>query len=670
MFNRHGIAKTTLIVIIISYHALSCLGEALADQNFYISRPKLGFELTYDFENDKRDGPFTSRDDDITTYTEILEIQTDGWIYHPSLAIFDVTLSPEWEQEIEESEGSKAKARAFLEGYEGEITFFQYKPFSLSLFGERSKTTITSNYVERTDRKIDIYGGHLSLGIKDLPSDFHYIHTETEQSGFFTSSTKADEVRLHSTYDKKYGNTVANLSYADFQDKTIGSEINTITKLATIQNFYRLTGKREATLNSSYSWKDTQNESFAEKGYSLSENLNANHRKNLSTNYSARYENYDQITLENDHGRRESHFLGFNLNHRHYENLLSNIYVNTNKNHTDSGQITSYTGGVSWNYTRQIPIGIINATTNQRYTVIDEDPNLDERGFVRVIGETITITDIRPDFLENKHVNLSTIEVFNTARTRQYLENFDYRAEEIGDFVRISCVVGGQVDIDTPGGCAAGASLLVDYEFLSNPPFDYSVTDRSYGLSLDLWDALRVYYRFSRSRQRFLRGTEPDTLSANESHTAGFEYRWKWSRTTLEYIDISSTDVPSESWLITEELIFRPTRRSYIFLSGSAGRIRFKDIDHETDTDKYYTYRALYQLFPFERGRFDVEGFYTRASGITNTREDTGLSATFNYRYNIYTADVSYTYTEENDKSAEEINTNHRFIVTISRDLF
>jgi hypothetical protein len=678
MFNHHRIAKTMLVGIVISYYALSCPGEVLAAQNFYISRPKLGFELSFEFEKETDEGPFTDRDDETTTYNERLDIETDGWIYHPALAIFDVTLSPEWEQEIEEdkatreSESSKAKTRSFLEGYEGEVTFFQYKPVSLSLFGKKSRSTITSNFVERTERETDLYGGHLSLGIKDLPSDLHYIHTETDQSGLFEQSTRSDEVRLQSNYDKKYGNTAVNLSYADLQDKTIGSEINTITKMASIHNFYRFTGKRTASINSSYLWKDFQNKSFAEKGYSLNEILNIQHRKNLSTSYNGRYENYDQNTQQNDHARRETHYLGFNLNHKHYENLDSNVFLNTNKNHNDSGQVTTYTGGVSWNYTRRIPIGIINTTTTQRYTVVDDNPDLDERGFVQVLGEPITITDIRPDFLENKHVNLVTIEVFNTARTRQYRERFDYRVEEIGDFVRISCVLGGQIDIDTPGGCAAGASLLVDYEFLSNPPFDYSITDRSYGLSLDLWDDMKLYYRFVRSRQRFLQGTKPDTLSASEQHKAGFEYRWKWSRTILDYTDITSTETPLESWLLTEELIFRPSRRSYIFLSASAGRIRFKDVEEETgtDTDKFYTYRALYQLIPFERSRFDVEGFYTRAWGITHTREDKGISSTFNYTINIYSVDISYTFTDERDKTAEETNKNHRFMVTIKRELF
>ena len=190
------------------------------------------------------------------------------------------------------------------------------------------------------------------------------------------------------------------------------------------------------------------------------------------------------------------------------------------------------------------------------------------------------------------------------------------------------------------------------------------------GVTLNLWDSFNIYYRFLRSVQHLLRGMEPQTLRTYTSQRTGVSYVWRWSNTELEYVDIDSTDIPTEEWKATEILSFRPARKVYFSFSASIGEIRFKKLTSTNDVDRYQAYKARYHMELTRRGNFRVESYLNKRKGVANITEEKGVKSLFEWFYNIYSLDVSYDISDHEDKVSGESFINHLFKVTIKRKLF
>ncbi|MEK7307540.1 MAG: hypothetical protein AAB089_00530, partial [Nitrospirota bacterium] len=150
-----------------------------------IERPKLGLGFSYEFEEDERTGPDIKRDDTTQTLSERLDIETEGWVYHPALMIYTLRLSPQWEQLSHQyDETDKKTSKTFLQGYFTEFTFLQYKPYTFRIFANRQLSTLTSSLAERSKTESDTYGAVLMLKYKILPTTIDYNHEESSQEGF------------------------------------------------------------------------------------------------------------------------------------------------------------------------------------------------------------------------------------------------------------------------------------------------------------------------------------------------------------------------------------------------------------------------------------------------------------------------------------------------------
>ncbi|MBI5139587.1 hypothetical protein HZA26_03185, partial [Candidatus Nomurabacteria bacterium] len=155
----------------------------------------LEFDFLYEYEKDKRTGPYLNTVDNTTTFSEKLGIETWGWLYHPALLIYTLRLEPEWEQITEHREGrDKKSSRTFLEGYSTELTFLQYKPYSLTIFGDKYMSTIRHSFAGRSKKDSDTYGARLMLTYSFLPTQLNYTHVESTQTGFFTTDYNKDEL--------------------------------------------------------------------------------------------------------------------------------------------------------------------------------------------------------------------------------------------------------------------------------------------------------------------------------------------------------------------------------------------------------------------------------------------------------------------------------------------
>jgi len=586
------------------------------------------------------------------TYSEKIDIETRGWVYHPALVTYKLSALPQWEQTSQMSEeGEKRKKRNFLEGYSAEFTFLQYKPYTLRIFAKRQRSTLNSNFAERSKTESDHYGATLMLKYNVLPTILSYNHEESTQTGFHITDNDTDEFHLSMQYNKNLGDTRLIASYKDSTQTTDGIPISVLQQKARLQNYYDLTKDKRVTLDSSLIYEDTQSDFTESTRYELYENLSWRHRRNLTTKYTFRYN-----IMNFEAGSRESRALRFNLNHLLYENFTTLFNADGLSNHFPGGRELAYGAGLNFGYNREIPWGMLNINIGHNYNINNRDITADS---IQVIDEFIILTTGIITLLANEHVDIDSIVVTDNTGTIVYIRDIDYRITETDSFARISRIPGG--------GIADGQEVLVDYKHLSNPAFDYSTFGQSYGISLSFWSAWKIFYMYNHSKQSFLSGIPPDELIDDSIHTAGTELDLKWSRTKFEFKDRQTTNVPTTSWRAEETVTLRPFKGVFSSLYGSYGTTKFKDTG---EIEKFNTIRATIQVRTSRRSKLRVEGFRNKISGAAERITDTGVSSTFEWVYRIWSGSLRYRFLNEEDEIFQETRNNHYILFEIKRALF
>ncbi len=623
-----------------------------ARRYFLIERLKLGLEFSYEFEKDERRGPYINSEYRTMTYSEGLDIEAEGWVYHPAFVIYTLRLSPEWEQTSGESDrGEKRKTRAFLQGYFTEFTFLQYKPYTLRIFANRQMSILKSSLAEKSKTESDTYGATLMLKYMVLPTIFSYNHLESTQTGFYTTNKDTDEFRLSMKYKKNLGDTSLKAYYRNTTQTTHDILISTIQHKASLQNSYNLTEDKRVTLRSGLSYRQTQSNSTESTRYEVYENLLWRHRKNLTTRYTFRYNITDFEATSS-----ESRALRFNLTHLLYENLTTSINADGTSNQFAGGRELAYGAGLNFNYKRKIPWGMLNINMGHNYKLNKRDITAN---FIPVTDESITLNGYEITLLAKKHVDINSIVVTDNTGTTTYLKDIDYRVTEISSSIGISRKIGT--------GITDEQEVYVSYSYFSNPAFDYSTFGQSYVVSLNLWSAWMIYYRLDRSKQKFLSGIQPDRLVDDSIHTAGTELKWKWSRTKLEFKDKETTNVPSTSWRAEETVTLRPFKEVFFSFSGNYGKSKFKDTG---EIKRSNGIRTNIQMLTSRWSRFKVEGFRHKISGQSEKTTYSGVSSIFEWFYGIWKGSLSYRFLNEEDEISQEIYKNHYILFEVKRRLF
>ncbi len=637
---------------------------AHASDYYYIERPSLGFDSSFEYEEEKRSSPVSNRVNISQTFSEALTIVTRGWVYHPALVVYSLALSPEWEQMREKRTldqfTSIGKSNTFLQGYEAELTFFRYKPYTLDIFGYKNMGTVRDSFAGRTKQNENVFGSTLSLKYNVLSTIIRYEHRENINTGSFTSQTKRNEVTLSASNRSQIGNTRFNLSYMDTNQKTDDFVNDTINESFNLSHALAFSDNDNAVISSNMLYNRILDRFSESELYSINESLLWRHKKNLTTRYTFRYD--DRLTDRNSSNTsRNQTILGnFNLTHLLYENLSTTLSAGVNQNQSSNNKVMDHYAGIYFGYERTIPWGNIFLNMGQKYSLVDVSKS---STITNVSNEPVNLTS-SPSFLKNTDIDINSIVVTDINGVR-YLETGNYVLSRIGSMTRIRCILGGQLDIDLD--CSIGASILIDYQYQSGFPFDYSNYTQSYGAGLYLWNALNIYYRYDRSQQKFLRGVMPEKLTKDLSHKAGTELEYKWSKTNLSFEDNQSNTLPFEQTLIEEIITLRPRPNMFMSFILGYGRTAFTDLG---EAEKFSNITAKIQKIISNRLKLTAEGFHKKRSGTRNDSADLGFLLTFEWIYKIYNGNIIYSYTNEEDKVLQDSIKNNYFLFTVKRELF
>jgi hypothetical protein len=628
---------------------------AIRAMYYEIERPRHSLSFSYEFENDKRTG--TSREADNTTeeYTETLDIETGGWLVYPRLLAFNLRFSPEWEQTREHNDNELFdKTRTFLLGYDTNITLLPYKPYTLTLFANRLRSTVSTTFAARSKIESDTYGAGLNLKYSVLPTQINYQRQESTQTGFFTSDTESDKIKLVMNYDRLLGDSQLTAEHSEQSTSFTGTTNTTKSQNVKFRNRYDF--NKKVILSSRYAYNESQSSSSATRRYNVKESLDWTHTENLRTRYSFRYDDINFGTA-----RLESAELGFNLTTLLLKDLSTSFSASGSSSRSSGLKERIYGTGLSLNYNKGIPRGTFNISTSHSYRINDREA---DSKFEQVVEEPVTLSTGTVTRLKNKDVDINSIVVTDSTGTVVYIKDVHYRVRDVNAFVEISRI---PVVIHPIPAIPDGDTVLVDYIFQINATFDFSSFNQSYQADLFMWSAWRVYYGFKRSTQRILSGTATEEPSDDTVHTAGTEYTWKWSKTEAVYENMKTSDFPSERFRINETISLRPSETIFFVVTGGYTVTKFKDTG---ETNKFYDVNSSFGWLPTRRTSFSVEGFYKERSGEIVNTTDTGFSSLFKYVFSIWQASVEYRFENSKDLITSEEIKNNLIQFKIQRSMF
>ena len=618
--------------------------------SYFIERPQLALDLSYDFESEERGGPYLATKNRSHALKERVDLQTTGWGYHPAFLAYTVVLSPEWEQTIEKPEpGSRSASDSFLLGYSLDLTFFPYKPVTLNLFGRRQRSVLTSSLATRSETESDTYGATLMLKNRALPTMLAYARTTSNQAGFFDSEESRDEIRLQTRHEEKSNDTNINAAYTTQDRTSLGTEIRTENFSGEAQNTYRITTDRRVLLNSGLGYRWAESGLYRSSGISLSESLNWRHARNFSTNYQ-----FTHASESSGDTRVGTTSASAGFSHRLYENLTTT--ASGRGSHSSQGQ-NIYGGNLDFGYQRRIPWGTLHASTGHDYAVTKRSTG---ELFLPVIDESHILRTGDVTLLGNRNVEISSIVVTSADRSIVYLADTDYRIELLGTSVRISRT--------TFGAIADGQTVLVNYAYLSNPAFDDATYSQSYGAGLYLWSAWRINYRYGHSKQAFLSGIPPDVLNETTTQTLDTELAWRWTTTRLNWEDTKSTSgVSTGRWRASENLSFRPTDKVSVALSGIYGETTLKETNSH---EKFFGFGSQLQWRWSNWSRVSAESSYARTDGASNRTVDKSAAARLEWSYAIWSGEFTYRFLNEEDRISDQSRNRHSIYAAIKRTLY
>jgi hypothetical protein len=614
-------------------------------QYYFIKRPSVGGQLTYEFKEESRTHGGTTIRDTNHQFKEKIGIKTAGWVYHPALMQYSLLLEPELSQEKEEMSppGGSAETSSFAPDYSMTATFLEPKPYTLNIFAKRQEEPVWAAFTGNTDLIVDSYGATGQLEYRILPTTLGYTYTETDQTGFYRSQNIHEEFNLSSRHQTGKSTTRLSSTYSDDKRTSEGYDSRIKTFNNSLFNNYDITGDNIVKLNSALTYRTQESGWFDTQNIHLREHLNWRHRPNLQSNYSVSHSRQESDDFDSDMTALE-----VRLTHLLYENLTTNTGGRGHRYNYSDGNENAANGFLDFSYSRPLSWATLGLHAGWDYLYTDRSGATAADALVT--DETHSLSLGEEIYLDNYDIYLDSIIVTNTEGTIVYFENIDYTIEEINGFVRISRLPFGSI--------ADGQIVAVDYRHLRNSEYDDALFTENYGINFDLWHDWRFSYNFLRVTQDILSDQAPPNLVDDTMHKADVRYDIGWSNSSFSYEDHNRLSAPSYTqWEIQETLSYRSQRRFYFSVKGYFGQANYEDRD---ETREFYGGITTVDLLLRRWCKLRVEGYYEMSTtGDIEETENNGLKAGLEFRYRIWTARLSYEFTDQNYQLTDYRRTEH-----------
>lgn len=617
---------------------------AAADIAYVVERPTINLSLEFQKKDENRSGPGVDpRNEQTDTFWQRLELRSRGWLYDPDLLLFSFGLEPQWKQQDTTASDmfNRGDSDNFL-GYFLDAHVLRQKAHSFKVFLRQSRNEFNSTLSPDNVTETDIARAVWLVNSKLFPTTVSLEKNDTKFEDFFSTRNDSDILRLESKYtsDKHQLNLLS--EYVD-QLRQIDVQVFDVDRFLTNVNSNYAFSDR-ARLTSTIFNLASESELSDSKSFLWSERLMLKHRPNLRTDYTVRFD-----SRQNENFKSDTRFLSAAVEHQLYENLTTRLELYSSADEFNDGEIDIGEVDLDFRYNRDILIGMLTVTSGYAHRL--EDNNIDAESS-QVLGESRTLVGTTPEFLSRSNVELNSIIVTNITKTITYIEGIDYVLTVVGQSAAIERRVFG--------GIADGETVLVDYVFATRAPFEADRRSARFGVNVDLWRTLRLYYNFSGVEEDLISGTRPSDLSDDRIQRVGASLRWRWSTTTADYEFRDTVRTPLIRRRIQQTLAFRATPSISFGVSASYAETDFK----ESGSDSRTVGVAGNLRWDLGRwGRFEIDAFSRDIDGRSQKTQSDGLISKWSIRYGDWFGFVRYEYLDESDDLT--VQTRDRRLVTV-----
>lgn len=622
---------TTCNLIAAALFAVCVPVRAIAAIDYLVERPVMKLALEYQEKEENRLGPGVDpRSEQTDTFWQRLEIQSRGWLYHPDLLLFTFGLEPQWKQQ--DTSASDMFIRDdddnFL-GYFIDAHVLRQKTHSFRVFLRESRNEFNSTLSPDNVTETDIARGVWRINSERFPTAVTLESNDTNFEDFFATRDKSDTLRLETKYSSEKHQAHLLSEYVDQLREIDVQTINVDRYLINVNSNYLFSDRvRLATTIFNLS---SESEVSDTKSFLWSERLMLKHRPNLRSEYTARFD-----SRQNDNFRSDAWFLSGAVEHQLYENLTTRLELYTSKDDFSDGEIDITEADLDFRYIRNIPIGVLTITNGYAYRLEDNDIDAESS---QVLGEAHTLIGTTPEFLARSNIDASSVVVTDSTRTTTYIEGIDYVLTVVGESLAIQRNIFG--------GIADGETVLVDYVFAAQAPFEADRFAVRFGANLNLWRVLRLYYNYNRIDENLISGTRPSDLSDDRIQRAGASLRWRWSTTSADYELRDTVRTPLIRKRIQQSFVFRVTRSFSFGVSASYAETDFRDSGSDSRS-RGISGNLRWDLGPW--GRFEVNAFSRDIDGESQMTRSNGLISKWSVRYGAWSGFVRFEDLDESDE--------------------
>lgn len=634
---------TTLIAAIIILPAPS-----FADVQYMLERPVVTVSFDYREKDESRSGPSVPpRSEQTDTFWQHLELRSRGWVYHPDLLLFDFGIEPQWKQQdtVATDSFDRSDDDRFF-GYFVNAQILRSKLHSFQLFLRQSRNEFDSSLSPDNVTETDVSRFIWRFDNNLLPTTVTLESNDTLFEDFFSVQDNSDILRLESRYVSKKHQFNLLSEYVDQFRQIDVQDIDVDRFLVSANSNYQFSDR--ARLTSTIFDLDSRSDISDTNSFFWSERLMLSHRTNLRSDYVARFD-----SRKNDSFRSDVRYLSAGVEHQMYENLTTRFEIYNSHDDFSDGKIDISEADLDFRYVRKIPPGVLSITNGYAYRV--EDNNI-QAATSQVLGESLTLTDTTAEILARRNIDIGTIVVTDATRTTTFVAGVDYFLTVIGDSVTIERSIFG--------GITDGQLVLVDYVFTTQAPFESDRFAYRFGVNLNLWSMLRLYYNYDRTEEGLISGTNPNDLSDDRVHRVGMSLRWRFSTTTADYEDRDTVRTPLTRRHFQQALRFRLTRSFSFGVSANYTETRFKEDGSDSQT---IGYGGNLRWNMGRWGMLELDAFLRDIDGRSQDTRSEGFVSKWSVRYGAWSGFVRFESLDDEDTITTQARDRNLLTLHVSR---
>jgi hypothetical protein len=467
-------------------------------------------ELVAEIRNDSQRAGGKERKSEARAFEERVRLRTKGDVYHPKLLSYAFAFRPGLTQQSLSSGVESGSVSGCIYDYSLAVQLLQAKLYPIAFYTGRSEGLVPRQFLGALKTESENSGASLAIRSEDWPMQFQYSTGRRRQDALApigSDSFVRDDERFTYSVDHDF----SRLSHLRFEfNKNKIVNLSTVGTATIIQDDrynalhdWVFGSEEQHRLDSFFEFLDKSGTSSLDQTR-WDERLKLRHTPDFLTHYSFGLTDGKRETSRSSQLRGRAGF-----EHWLYESLITSGHIfGSDSDIGNDARRTEKGGLLAFDYQKKNPWGRLESRYSIRLARLDQTGT----GTGIVVDEPHVFIDPQPITLNNVNVDTSTIVVTDGTGTTVYLVNADYIITEIDNRVQL------EINPFGPGGITDGQTLLVDYNFFTEPERQQDTLGQNLRVAQRFDNGLSLYYWYSRQDQDVL-STNPSELPPDQFRT-------------------------------------------------------------------------------------------------------------------------------------------------------